>query len=492
MTATLLDDVRGLMERALGAYGEALPAEILRAARDRLDEPLRVAIAGKMKAGKSTLLNALVGERLAPTDAGECTRIVTWYRNGHTYQVTLEPREGGPRQAPFHRDNGAIDVDLGGLKPDDVERLVVDWPSEKLQAVTLIDTPGIDSLSEDVSERTTAFLVPEDERATPADAVLYLVRHLHESDVRFLEAFHDDAAAQATPINAVALLSRADEIGGGRLEAMETAARIAERYRHEPTVRRLCQTVVPIAGLLAESAATLRQDEFDAFDTLAGGDGVEVKRLLRSAERFGRGETSVPVTTEVRTRLVLRFGLFGVRLAVALIAQGRVHTAGELSTALLATSGLEDLRRVLETLFAGRSGALKARSALAALDAVLKSDPPADADSLWREVERIEAGAHEFAEMRLLSALHSGALVLPGDDGPTAERLLGAEGADFRTRLGLPGDAPDDEVQAALGEALTRWQERSANPMLNRVEVEAVSILVRSCEGMLGALWSAS
>ena len=41
---------------------------------------LRVAIAGRVKAGKSTLLNALVGERLAATDAGECTRIVTWYR----------------------------------------------------------------------------------------------------------------------------------------------------------------------------------------------------------------------------------------------------------------------------------------------------------------------------------------------------------------------------------------------------------------------------
>ena len=71
-----------------GAAGAAR----LQAVLDRLDEPLRVAIAGKVKAGKSTLLNALVGEELAPTDAGECTRIVTWYRDGITYRVDAPAR----------------------------------------------------------------------------------------------------------------------------------------------------------------------------------------------------------------------------------------------------------------------------------------------------------------------------------------------------------------------------------------------------------------
>jgi predicted GTPase len=64
--------------------------------RERLAGPLRVAIAGKVKAGKSTLLNALVGEKVAPTDAGECTRIVTWYRDSHNYRVTAVPYLGEP------------------------------------------------------------------------------------------------------------------------------------------------------------------------------------------------------------------------------------------------------------------------------------------------------------------------------------------------------------------------------------------------------------
>ena len=47
--------------------------EVLR----RLSAPLQVAVAGRIKSGKSTLVNALIGRRVAPTDGGECTRLVT-------------------------------------------------------------------------------------------------------------------------------------------------------------------------------------------------------------------------------------------------------------------------------------------------------------------------------------------------------------------------------------------------------------------------------
>ena len=79
--------------------------------------------------------------------------------------------------------------------------------------MTLIDTPGIASATPGLAEAARDFLAPEDERPAPADAVLYLMRHVHSADVRFLEAFHDDEYAHASPLNTIAVLSRADELG---------------------------------------------------------------------------------------------------------------------------------------------------------------------------------------------------------------------------------------------------------------------------------------
>ena len=60
-------------------------------------------------------------------------------------------------------------------------------------------------------------------------------------------------------MNTVGVLSRADEIGSARLDAMEVAERVARRYEAEPRLHRLCPVVVPVNGLLGHAGATLRE-----------------------------------------------------------------------------------------------------------------------------------------------------------------------------------------------------------------------------------------
>ncbi|MDQ3765177.1 MAG: dynamin family protein [Actinomycetota bacterium] len=486
--------VRAVLRRAVDAYrDQPRTAQWLRHQLDRLDEPLRVAIAGKVKAGKSTLLNALVGEQIAPTDAGECTRVVTWYRDGHSPKIVMDPKEGPPRQLPVNRQDGALTIDLQGTPAEALNRLVVHWPTPNLRVATLIDTPGIASAFTETSRRALNFLTPEDDSPTEADAVIYLMRHLHAADAEFLESFRDRGVGRASSVNTVAVLSRADEIGGGRVDAMFSAKTIAQRYRQDPTLRGLCQGVVPVAGLLAQTGRTLRQAEFDALAQLSRAPREEVDRLLLSTDRFLRADSpAAPAIQpgeglESRSALLARFGLFGLRLSVTLIRQG-MDTPAALADELVRRSGLDELQEVLNTQFAERRDLLKARSALLALDSVLHGDTRVSSGPLRGEVERILAGAHEFAELRMLSALRSGAITLPKAELDEAERLLGGSGATTVARLGQPpGSGADEQRQAAL-EALARWRRRAENPVSGRAVADACRVVVRSCEGMVARL----
>ncbi len=480
--------VRGVLRRAIDVYRDSPQASRwLQHHLARFDEPLRLAIAGKVKAGKSTLLNALVGEEIAPTDAGECTRLVTWYTDGHRPAVTLFPRQGQPRQLRINRvGQGALQINLEGTPVEAVDRLVVSWPSGSLRTTTLIDTPGIGSLSVETSERTSMFLTP-DESPTAADAVLYLMRHLHATDVQFLESFHDQGVAKATPVNTIAVLSRADEIGVGRADALASARRIATRYRKDDRLRGLAQTVVAVAGLLAHTGRTLRQDEWLALSTLAKLPEDEVERLLLTADRFVRSDGPADPSTETRVKLLNRFGMFGLRLSMQLIVKGLSDPAA-LANRLVESSGLNELRQLLASQFSERRDLLKARSALLAIELVLRREPRPDAAPVAMEVERVLAGAHEFAELRLLADLRTKTVKLPKDVQDEAERLLGGEGGAPAARLGTDREADPAQLRAAALEALGRWQRRAESPLSGRSVADAARIIVRSCEGLLADL----
>jgi len=484
---SLIDRTRTVLTQAIAVYRGSEHDRRLTAVRERLDEPLRVAVAGRVKAGKSTLLNALVGERLAPTDAGECTRVVTWYQDGHTYQVVAVPKQGEPRQLRFTRDDGVIDIDLGGLSAAEVAQLVVTWPARALRTVTLIDTPGIGSLSEQNAQLTWGLLVPDDEE-TPADAVVYLLRHLHANDIEFLRAFHDTEVSRPSPVNAIGVLSRADEIGVGRIDSMASARRIATRLGTDANVRRLVQSVVPVAGLLAETAVTLTEIEVGQLRRVADLPVRQAEELLLSADRFAQTMPELGLTSIEREALLARFGVFGVRLASTLLRREVAATATELSRELADRSGLNNLREIIESLFFERRDVLKSRSALLALAEITRSCVRPGSAAVAAGVEEIMASAHPFNELRVLSSLRAGWISGKPEVVAELEQLIGGSGSSTSQRLRLPPDAADTELAATAEQALARWQRRAENPMTSYEMSVAARVAVRSCEGMLAGL----
>ena len=483
----LTGDVRGLLDHALDVYRD-VPAAVarLRTQRERLDEPMRVAVTGRVKAGKSTLLNALLGQRLAPTDAAECTRVITWYRHAQSPRVTLYEIGGERRPLPVRRSQDGLDLDLGGTGAEDVDRLVVDWPAAGLSSATWLDTPGISSLSVSTSARTRSSLVADDQLPS-ADAIVFLTRQMQPEDIAFLRAFQRETGGPGVHTTTLTVLSRADDVGAGRLDALLAAGRVAAAVAEDPAVRAVTSAVVPVAGLVGLGGRTLRQSDFVALRTLANADHGAVDGVLLTADRFRRPESPTGVSESVRTDLLARLGLFGVRLSVSLIRSG-VGSAVALADELVRRSGLLELQRLVDVTFLQRGAQVKAGTAMRTVARVLQTTPVPGAAALERQLEQLSSGAHGLVELRVLAQSRAAGGPFAGDVRAEAERLLGAEGTTAAARLGSPEGADPATLRQLAVEALVRWRARSTDPLARRATTDACDVVVRSCETVLAGL----
>jgi replication fork clamp-binding protein CrfC len=451
----------------------------------QLNQPIRIALAGTLKAGKSTLVNALVGEDIAPTDATEATRIVTWFRHGPIPKVTANHRGGRRSNVPIARgSNGSagLTFDFASLDPEDVADLDVEWPAAELIDATIIDTPGTSSLSRDVSQRTLRLLVPED-GVPRIDAVVFLLRTLNAADVALLKQIGELVGGSAGALGVVGVASRADEIGAGRIDAMLSAKDVAKRFTNEMDKTGICQAVVPVSGLLALTARTLRQSEFVALEKLAGVDAAELTKAMLSVDRFVREDSELPVDAATRAALLNRFGMFGVRISIAVLRAG-ISDSVALADELLERSGLVALRDVIDQQFAQRSDLLKAHTALLSLRRFVEANPIYATRYIVADIDPLLADTHAFEELRLLSQLRSRPTTLNEDEMASLRRIIGGSGTDAASRLGLGPDAPDDGPRAAFA-AAQRWRRRADHPLNDPFTTRACRAAVRSAEALV-------
>lgn len=465
-----------LLNEALEVYRDSrLATDRLRRSLHRWEEPLRIAVAGPWQSGKSTLVNALVGDQVAPIEVADGQQVFTWYQDGAQPHAVAYPAGD---ELPVTRSAPGAHVDTGRWRPAPVNDVVVTWPSRTLRHATLMDTPAVPAAGGGEHGPTTT-----DRILRHADAVLYLTLG-RGSDLQFLERAQQGVVARAAPINMLCLLSRADELGGGRVDALLAARQLARRQLRDPRVAPLCVGVVAVSGLVGLAGRVLSEPDFAALAALAATPRAELDPYLLSTDRFAGRELPAPVGPEARRALLDRLGIFGVRLATTLIRTGSDSRA-KLAAELVRRAGLAELRELVARCFVDRQEVLKARTLLAALESVLRAEPRPGGEQLFARLEQVLATAHDVHELRLLAALQGDRIRFEGELAAEARRLIGENGTGVAARLGA-----DDRTAAAelwrMGSAvLTRWQERAEDPLLSLDQRRAARVVVRSCEGIV-------
>lgn len=464
-------------------------AEVLR----RLGAPLQVAVAGRIKSGKSTLVNALIGRRVAPTDIGECTRLVTRFQYGTVDRVEIVFTDGRKQVLPFAAD-GAIPAELG-VDITTVSHIEAYLTNAVLQGMTVIDTPGLGSLDAASVSRTELLLgaakhrKDEDDEGSDelddtsrnavagAEAVLYVVTQgVRADDQQALAAFTAATASrEAGPVNAIAVLNKADTIAPESVEGADgdiwKAATILSE-KQASTLKPRVADVLPVIGLIAESAESggFTSTDAEALRQLADLDDDVLQTMLISADIFTSWECDVPSGT--RLRLLEKLDLFGISHAVEAIRKEPELTAGALRRSLLDASGLEAVRQRLSIVFAARADGIKAAAALASVTALAHaSGDPAERQRVHDAIEVLLAKpeAHQLRLLEALTLVASGAVDMPED--LSEEVLRVGSNADIGAQLGKPG-APRPELAAHALERAGWWRSFAsfgATPAQSRV-----------------------
>jgi hypothetical protein len=465
-------------------------AEVLR----RLGAPLQVAVAGRIKSGKSTLVNALIGRRVAPTDIGECTRLVTRFQYGTVDRVEIVFTDGRKQVLPFAAD-GMIPAELG-VDIDKVSHIEAYLTNAVLQGMTVIDTPGLGSLDAASVSRTEQLLGAAKHRkeedgeegsdelddtsrnaVAGAEAVLYVVTQgVRADDQQALAAFTAATASrEAGPVNAIAVLNKADTIAPESVEGADgdiwKAATILSE-KQASTLKPRVADVLPVIGLIAESAESggFTSADAEALRQLAELDDDVLQTMLISADIFTSWECDVPAGT--RLRLLEKLDLFGISHAVGAIRKEPGITAGSLRRSLLDASGLEAVRQRLSVVFAARADGIKAAAALASVTSLAHaSGDPGERQRVHDAIEVLLAKpeAHQLRLLEALTLVASGAVDMPED--LSEEVLRVGSNADLGAQLGKPG-APRQELAAHALERAGWWRSFAsfgATPAQSRV-----------------------
>ena len=459
-------------------------AREITAITDRLRGPLQLAVAGRIKSGKSTVVNGLIGRRVSATDVRECTRMVTRFQYGTVDRVEVRKTDGTVITLPYDGE-GVIPADLG-CRPEDVAVVDAYLTYDALRDVTIIDTPGLASLHSQSVGRTRAMLGGEmpterapagedavDERSqhavASAEAVVYvLTQSIRADDADALTAFRRTAGGQTTsPINALAILNKADQVQAD--DPMEAAAELAREHAY--TLRHSVSQVLPLVGLMAESARTGNFTEADAhvLRDIAALDEPLRQMLFLSTDFFVRPE--IPVDVEGRERLLARLDLYGSRKAVEAIMTDPQITTGRIRQLLEEDSGFPAVNTVISGVFSVRADDIKSAVALAALEQLAHRSPPRVRDAMADELEELYQHP-EAQQLRLLEAatlVSTGKVDLPDEMFDEVRRLV--TGAAPDEMLGAPGASITELVQQAL-DAASRWREFAtfgSNPAQSRI-----------------------
>lgn len=473
----------------------------------RLDEPLRVAVVGMMKAGKSTFMNALLGSNILCTGNVETTYTVGWFQYAPRPSLTICFRDGTREEAPF----GDLEkwsvraYEKENPRIHDVQYLIIHYPSEVLRELEFIDTPGLNSVYGTDAQNTLEFLSIQGSEdtlyeASRADAVIYAFsRSAAGYDKEILDAFHQGGGT-SSPINSIGILTKVDATGIWDIWSdhtpVQAAQVVTQTIMRDTTMKRLLFSVFPVCAKVVEGHAQLQVEDWAALGRMAALEADVLPDLLFDARNFCVGTQQELVTLAdeaVRTHLMETVGQAGIIAIAGLMREG--IPPNRIGQELQQMCGIEDIRKVLRSHFGSRTFLIKTRYVLSStrrVIAALKKQAQVDSQlfcicqRIDEEIEEMMTSIQVLKELKILQMYYNDQLSFESaEEIEDFLHITGEYGRTAEARLGMPEGTTVAQLEQVARQKTAFWHEKASGWMLSSTYAEAAGILARSYEHMV-------
>lgn len=409
--------------------------------------PPRVIVVGRLKAGKSTLVNALIGAPVAETAALEATNVVTVYQDGAPSRAEVIGLDGTRHPAHLQR---ATTIELP-LPTTDIAYVDRWLPSAALRELTLIDTPGLSTLTVDNDSATRRVTIDGFEQtrnaSIDADAAVFLFDAAPRVDeIEFLSRL------PFTPLTMLGVLSRADSFGEGawgRRDPLDHATQHAHRLAGR--LADVVHAVTPVSGLMAQTSHTgmLTERHAALLARLHSIAPLDVLRIFDSDD-----PAAGPITPPERAELLSLLGEYGILNGRGLAASGG---AAALNAWLAERSGIAPLRRALHASTARYAVLHRAHRILARLDQLAFTHPARE------QIRSITASLRGNPALLLVTVLEDYQRMLDTDPHAVVTEDLHTilTATSPAERVGLDAGAPPPAVGAEAQRRLVAAQQRT-------------------------------
>lgn len=386
----------------------SLAADLERLAQ-QVDQPCVVAVVGRVKSGKSSFINALLGDDLAKVGSTETTATINVFRYGSSQNgvsVRCHWRNGGVTEENRAFLDSLQGNDLETLRrADGIDHLEYRLPNPYLTQITLVDTPGTGAVVDEHQNRVAEYLRleqqlrdrhhQETERLSDeADAIIYLIGETSRvTDQAFLEEFQGITQGRSRALNALGVMAKIDLNSEVTRRREELAEKIATQLRSS------LNTVIPVSSgvhraledLLAQDALRLK-NMIKAFQRIPAS---VLEEMLSSAELYHDPDLEYPISLSEREQLRGQL-LWRSFVTVVQVIVDSAFNEAKIVNQLQLISGFERLQEILDNHFVRRGHILRGYRILNDAFAVLRKVQFTYLPEFYNQREEIRSKRERF------------------------------------------------------------------------------------------------